>query len=81
MTTRNPKPPADLPRDRFVLCTTCGAELENFCFTGNAADLDGIKRTLAQCRQEGRFTGDYCSKLFIASQVPPDIPEDDPPPK
>jgi hypothetical protein len=78
MTTQDRRPPDDLPRDRIVFCTTCGAELENFCFTGGATDLDGIKRTLAQCRQNGRFTGDYCSKLFIASRNLTGLPEDDP---
>ena len=51
---------------QIIYCTECGAELENFCFSGSAGDRRAIKKTLAQCRKEGRFVGDFCSKLFIA---------------
>jgi len=51
---------------RRVFCTECGATLENFCFTGGADDIDAIRKTLAQCRKQGRFSGEFCSKLFIA---------------
>jgi hypothetical protein len=50
----------------IIYCTECGAELENFCFSGSASDLSAIKKTLAQCKKEGRLVGDFCSKLFIA---------------
>jgi predicted GNAT family acetyltransferase len=50
----------------IIYCTECGAELENFCFSGSANDLAAIKKTLAHCRKEGKFVGDFCSKLFIA---------------
>jgi hypothetical protein len=49
-----------------IYCTECGATLENFCFSENAEDLGAIRKTLAQCRKQGRFTGEFCSKLFIA---------------
>ena len=49
-----------------VYCTECGATLENFCFSSAAGDLDAIRRTLAQCRKQGNFSGEFCSKLFIA---------------
>jgi len=51
---------------RNVFCTECGATLENFCFSAGADDLAAIRKTLAQCRKQGRFSGDFCSKLFIA---------------
>lgn len=49
-----------------VFCTECGATLENFCLTKGADDLEAIRKTLAQCKSNGRFAGDFCSKLFIA---------------
>ena len=49
-----------------IFCTECGATLENFCFSGAANDLIAIRKTLAQCRKQGKFSGDFCSKLFIA---------------
>jgi len=49
-----------------LYCTECGAELENFCFSGSADNVSAIKKTLAQCKKKGTFVGDFCSKLFIA---------------
>ena len=64
---------------RSVFCTECGAMLENFCFSAGADDLEAIRKTLAQCRKQGRFSGDFCSKLFIAhpdaAREPDDTPE------
>jgi hypothetical protein len=49
-----------------IFCTECGATLENFCFSSAADDLTAIRKTLAQCRKQGKFSGNFCSKLFIA---------------
>ena len=49
-----------------VYCTECGTTLENFCFSDGVNDLAAIRKTLAQCKKKGRFSGDFCSKLFIA---------------
>jgi hypothetical protein len=49
-----------------IYCTECGATLENFCFSSAADDLAAVRKTLAQCRKQGKFSGDFCSKLFIA---------------
>lgn len=57
---------AERPAAEEIYCTECGATLENFCFSENAEDLAAIRKTLAQCRKQGRFSGDFCSKLFIA---------------
>lgn len=54
-------------RTPVVFCTNCGAELENFCFSEKSADVEAVRRTLAQCRKDGRFVGEYCAKLFVAS--------------
>jgi hypothetical protein len=54
------------PGAEEIYCTECGATLENFCFSTGAEDLGAIRRTLAQCRKQGKFSGDFCSKLFIA---------------
>jgi hypothetical protein len=68
---RSSPPPASLKSDPGsagpeIFCTECGATLENFCFSDGANDIAAIRKTLAQCRKQGRFTGDFCSKLFIA---------------
>jgi len=70
------------PAGAEIYCTECGATLENFCFSSKADDLEAIRKTLAQCRKQGRFSGDFCSKLFIAHPEaisPPDEEADDDP--
>jgi hypothetical protein len=58
--------PDTAPAGGGVYCTECGATLEKFCFSSAADDLEAVRRTLAQCRKQGKFSGDFCSKLFIA---------------
>jgi hypothetical protein len=55
-----------LLRQKSIFCTECGIELENFCFSRNAEDMDAIRKTLAQCRKSGKFAGGFCAKLFVA---------------
>ncbi|HTY59937.1 MAG TPA: hypothetical protein VMF59_14040 [Bacteroidota bacterium] len=73
--------PGEVPPRPQVFCTQCGATLENFCFSSAVNDLDAVRKTLAQCRKQGRFSGDLCSKLFIAhpeaaGEMPEEIPEE-----
>jgi hypothetical protein len=56
----------DLLKQKVVFCTECGAQLENFCVSAGVDDIESIKKTLAQCKKDGKFVGDFCSKLFIA---------------
>lgn len=64
---KNDKPGQTDPlSERVIFCTECGETIENFCLSHGADDLHAIRKTLAQCKRSGRFTGDFCSKLFIA---------------
>jgi hypothetical protein len=56
----------ELLKKPMIFCTECDAQLENFCFSHGADDIESVKKTLAQCRKNGRLVGDFCSKLFIA---------------
>lgn len=61
--------PPDEPdplKQKTIFCTECGVELENFCFSSNADDIEAIRKTLAQCKKKGKFAGGFCSKLFVA---------------
>ena len=51
---------------RVIFCTECGSTIENFCFSDRADDLKAVRKTLAQCKSHGKFSGEFCSKLFIA---------------
>ena len=62
-----------------LICTECGDELEEFCFSPLVHDLDAIKRRLETCKKNGRFQGECCARLFIAEDPPrpPPDPTDD----
>jgi hypothetical protein len=63
---RNRENRKNLLNQRVIFCTECGVELQNFCFKGKIDNVDAIKKNLAQCKKNGKFKGDFCSKLFIA---------------
>jgi hypothetical protein len=48
-------------------CTECGSELDEFCFKDQAANKEFLKRNHENCIKIGKFKGDVCSRLYIAS--------------
>lgn len=56
----------ELLKQKEIFCTECGAQLENFCFSSRVGDAEAIKKTLAQCKKNGKFVGEFCAKLFIS---------------
>ena len=56
----------ELLNQKIIFCTQCDAELENYCFQNSSNDIEAIKMNLVQCKKKGKFTGEFCSKLFIA---------------
>ena len=63
---KKPTTRKDLLKERTIFCTQCDAELENFCFSRGAEDIEAIKKTLDQCKRKGKFVGEFCAKLFVA---------------
>ncbi len=53
-------------------CTECG-DLEDFCFSNSAEDLEVVRMLFSQCKKKHKFTGGTCSKLFIAGYDVPDL--------
>lgn len=49
-------------------CTECGEQLDDFAFDDRAVNLKSIRTNHELCKKTGKFKGDYCSKLFIASE-------------
>ncbi len=60
-----------------LYCTQCGATLEGFATSGRADDLSAIRKNFELCKKTGKFTGEFCSKLFIASPIDLDTLLDD----
>lgn len=55
-----------------IFCTECGAELDEFSFTDKAKDINLVKENFNRCKTIGKFKGEMCSKLFIATDDEPD---------
>lgn len=49
-----------------IFCTACGDTLDEFCFSEGANDVKAIVQRMIVCKKEGRFSGHFCAKLFIA---------------
>jgi hypothetical protein len=57
-----------------VFCTACGEQLEEFCFSPDARDIDALRAHAFRCHLEGRNTGGMCAKLYIADDAHPAQP-------
>jgi hypothetical protein len=53
-------------KKNIIFCTECGRELDFFAFSENTKDKETLKQKFANCRENGKFKGEFCSKLFIA---------------
>ena len=53
-------------------CVECQDDLENFSVTPTVEDLEAIKKNFENCRATGKYKGELCSKIFIASYEEPD---------
>lgn len=49
-------------------CTRCGEELENFCFSPDADNLDALRVAALRCQLNGKAEGKVCAKVFIAGR-------------
>lgn len=54
--------------EKKVFCTECGEELDDFDFNPQVNDMDAIYERFHGCKEKGKFKGDICSRIFIASQ-------------
>jgi hypothetical protein len=57
-----------------VFCTACGEQLEDFCFSPGAGDLDALRAAAFRCYVEGRRGRGICAKLYIADNAHPAQP-------
>jgi len=56
-------------RHRPEFCTRCGDELENFCFSPEAENLEALRAAALRCHLEGSKEGRICAKVFIAGDT------------
>jgi len=48
-------------------CVNCDG-LEDLAVTPEAEDLEGIKQRFHNCEHTGKFSGDICSRMFVAEK-------------
>jgi len=54
------------PKNNGTFCTECGDELEDFAFDKSSKDKNEIRKKHSNCVKTGKFSGEFCSKLFIS---------------
>jgi len=57
-------------KTRAQFCTRCGNELEEFCVSPEAKNLEALHAAALRCKLEGRKNGKVCAKIFIAGDTP-----------
>jgi hypothetical protein len=55
-----------IPKNNGIFCTECGDELEDFAFSKNSKNKDQVRKKHYNCVKTGKFSGEFCSKLFIS---------------
>ena len=53
-------------------CVECQDDLENFSVTPTVEDIEAIRKNFEKCKTTGKYKGELCSKMFIASSDDPD---------
>ena len=57
---------------KSLFCTECNETLDDFCFDDEAMNKNAVKKKHLQCVKSGKFNGEFCSKIFISSDLLPD---------
>ncbi|MFH0736166.1 MAG: hypothetical protein V1773_17165 [bacterium] len=58
-------------------CTECGDDLTEFYMSERVKHVEEVKANFENCKKTGKFKGEECSKLFIASDEDVFIPDED----
>jgi len=67
MTTRK-KNKKQLEKIEIHFCTECGEQLDDFAFDDRAGNIQSVITSHNLCKKTGKFKGECCSKVFIASE-------------
>jgi hypothetical protein len=57
------------PKNYGLFCTECDNDLNDFAFSTKAKNKKRIKKNHENCVKTGKFSGEFCSKMFISSDV------------
>lgn len=58
-------------KNDVTVCSECGEELELFGISNSDIDLKVINERYKSCKEKGKFKGDLCARVFIASENEP----------
>jgi predicted secreted acid phosphatase len=64
--SKNSKGNKIVPKNNGTFCTECGDELQDFAFSKNSKDKNEIRKNHDRCIKTGKFSGEFCSKIFIS---------------
>ncbi len=61
------KPDMYVPKNNGIFCTECGSQLDDFSFSNKSKNKKQVIKNHQKCIKTGKFSGEFCSKIFIAS--------------
>jgi len=67
----------DKNTERIIFCTECGSSLSDFYLSKDVKDTKKLEEHYKNCKTTGKFKGEMCAKLFIATDFDFDSREED----
>jgi hypothetical protein len=58
-----------ITESKGLFCTECGDELDEFSFSEKNKHFKDIMKNHKNCVKTGKFSGEFCSKVFISSNM------------
>jgi len=59
----------EIPKSTSLFCTECGDELDDFSFSEKNKNFKAVMANHKNCVKKGKFSGEFCSKVFISSNM------------
>jgi|OpeIllAssembly_1097287.scaffolds.fasta_scaffold1130772_1 hypothetical protein len=59
----------DTSGSKALFCTECGDELDDFSFSEKNRNFHAVMENHKNCVRTGKFSGEFCSKVFISSNM------------
>lgn len=67
--TKKTKVEKFVPKNSGFFCTECDSDLNEFALSSKSKNKKKIKKNHENCVKTGKFSGEFCSKIFISSDV------------
>ena len=67
--TKKMKEPKPAPKNNGFFCTECDNDLNEFALSPKSRNRKKVRKNHENCVKTGKFSGEFCSKIFISSDI------------